>query len=96
MKTAERIRPNPQIKGSDLGNFSLRQVLSKAPRGTPNIPDTIVTAPKISETLKIELNYCQIEQDFEISIKLMPQVKEEPHVCFFCNILIDKSKSMRV
>ena len=79
MKTAERMRPNPQIKGSDLGNFSLRQVLSKAPRGTPNIPDTIVTAPKISETLKIELKIFHTGQDFEITITY----------CVFFNIVID-------
>ena len=52
MKMEERIRPEPQIMGSDLGYFSRSQVLRSAPRGTPNIPETIVTAPKMIETLK--------------------------------------------
>jgi len=51
IKTDERTRPSPQIRGSDLGYFSLRRVLSIAPSGTPIMPETIVTAPKISETL---------------------------------------------
>ena len=55
MKTEERMRPEPQMIGSARGNFSLKKVLSNAPSGTPNIPETIVTAPKIMETLKTNL-----------------------------------------
>ena len=51
IKTDERTRPRPQIRGSDLGYFKRRRVLSRAPSGTPIIPETIVTPPKMSETL---------------------------------------------
>ncbi len=59
MKKDERISPVPQIIGSALGNFSRKKVLSNAPSGTPSIPETIVTAPKMMETLEqtLSLNY---------------------------------------
>jgi len=51
MNPDERMRPQPQIKGSERGYFSRNLVLRIAPSGTPIIPETIVTAPKINDTL---------------------------------------------
>ena len=51
MNPDERTRPRPQMRGSERGYFSRSLVLRIAPRGTPSIPETIVTAPKMSETL---------------------------------------------
>ena len=51
MNTDDRTRPRPQISGSDRGYFSRRRVLRIAPSGTPIIPDIMVTAPNIKDTL---------------------------------------------
>lgn len=53
IKRDEMINPKPQIRGSEKGYFSRRIVLRIIPKGTPNIPDTIVTTPKTTGTLKI-------------------------------------------
>jgi hypothetical protein len=39
------------MSGSERGYFSRRRVLSSAPSGTPIMPDNIVTAPNMRDTL---------------------------------------------
>ena len=51
-KPADRNNPEAQIRGSALGYFCFSFVLKREPRGTPTIPESIVTTPKIKETLK--------------------------------------------
>jgi len=45
------IKPKAQINGSALKLFVLRFVAARAPNGTPISPDSIVTTPKLNDTL---------------------------------------------
>ncbi len=51
MNMDETTSPSPQMRGSERGYFSRSRVLRRAPRGTPSMPETMVTAPKINDTL---------------------------------------------
>ena len=51
-KIDERPSPMPQIKGSALWFFGLHLVLHKLPKGTPRIPDNMVTTPNTNGILK--------------------------------------------
>lgn len=55
IKIDDKTSPMPQMRGSERGYFSRRTVLRIIPRGTPSIPETIVTAPKTSDTLKYKI-----------------------------------------
>ena len=52
-KIDERPSPMPQIKGSALWFFGLHLVLHKLPKGTPRIPDNMVTTPNTNGILKL-------------------------------------------
>ena len=46
MKTEDRAKPRPQIRGSARGSLGLRNRLEKLPKGTPMMPESMVTTPK--------------------------------------------------
>ena len=52
-KTAEIMSPAPQTSGSTLGYLALSVVESVMPRGTPTMPESIITRPKMKETLEM-------------------------------------------
>lgn len=56
---ADTSSPTPQMMGCARGNGFTSVVPSAEPSATPSSPDTIVIAPKISDTLRAKYRYGQ-------------------------------------